>query len=1100
MTSQDQPSDTQAFYARKLYALLQASSVDDNSDESVFPDLYEAIPELQSAETWWQQHRQQIKDIGSASDRANLCPRSELPSEIEVRHPISGQPQTLPQISRTPVSERVQKIIEARTTANAEDAPTEPLKRLYWWCWRFYPELRESRQTALLNPAHRILPDCPLPSYKSTVSALAGAMFPPDWQDNDEVQQPYLLLFTFSPVQEFIKASRKFADFWSGSYMLHYLSARLCWRIAQDYGPDAVITPSLWGQEIIDALLVKKYPAFKEFFKVAEQSSELIDPVSLFNRHESASLSTAGFPNTITALAPSKEKAIALGQALQQALKDTWCEIAKQVREHIKSRVIEHLSDKGFDEAWKTLKDLFPESEHDTYQAELRKYQQHGCWEWNKLWNVQIDNTWQPYFVAVPLGHPENVFEAASSNQDWIDQQNAIALAREPLPTEAERQAYQKLNVGTWWGSLQARLGQSMQAIKNTRRWQIPIAPGERSSLSGQFSALHPCLHYEGRFKHGRGMAAGSMRMFWKLMSLAYPGLFDGSERLNALEITKRMAWIYGNVAEELGIDVSETKMRIRRRRESTEKHQSAEDSTETTADSQQQDRKFKIEQSLQLRYEFFSRFPNTSSIAAGRFIHDHPEVAEQYWQVLEQSIRENLPRQRRAFRLLTRIRPTNISKTDRKINPGRSGRRYSRKNLNGVMFSSKWLAQDLTLNKDLKPQQETGLDKDATATLRGLVSQAHQDIGFGDSSPSDWWVLLLADGDSMGKYVNGRKLHCYKEYLLEDLVDCSGIDDKPWSDFLTKTQKRMGPATHVGLNRALLDFSNRLVPHLTEHRFCGKVIYSGGDDVLVALPLADLPGFVRSLRAAWCGGEDPGGEDPSDQFQDIGDYWRPCYPEKMSHLPDRPLFTMGQGVTMSMGIIVAHKSVPLPTVLENLWEAEDKRAKELLGGSPTKLGPQIPHKDGLCFRVIYGSGNTLEALMKGHLLEPWWDMIQCYQKYDLSPVFNRLAEELPKHAAITQEDALCCQAAKAILLRREDQLPEEVQKAILNWLSHWEAWAWAASQTNAEAIGVNLDDLAALLRFTAFWVSRRRQELNWVGALQQSDFTQSETLGVSHV
>ncbi|MBE7385198.1 MAG: hypothetical protein F6J95_027830 [Leptolyngbya sp. SIO1E4] len=394
MTSQDQLPDTQAFYARKLYALLQASSVDNNSDENILPELCKAIPALQSAEAWWQQHNQLIKDIGSASDRANLRPKSGLPTEIEVRHPISGQSQTLPPISHRSVKEHIQQIMAAA----AEEDPTETLKRLYWWCWRFYPELREGRQTALLNPAHRILPDCPLPSYKSTVSALAGAMFPSDWS-GDEAQKPYLLLFTFSPVQEFIKASRKFADFWSGSYMLHYLSARLCWRIAQDYGPDAVITPSLWGQEIIDALLVKEYPDFTCEFGAR-------NPASQFNAFTSRSLSTAGFPNTITALVP-KDKAIALGQALQKELKDIWCDIAKQVREDIKHRVIEHLSDKGFDEVWKTLEDLFPATDHDTYKKELGKYQQHGCWEWNKLWNVQIDNTWQPYFVAVPLGHPE---------------------------------------------------------------------------------------------------------------------------------------------------------------------------------------------------------------------------------------------------------------------------------------------------------------------------------------------------------------------------------------------------------------------------------------------------------------------------------------------------------------------------------------------------------------------------------------------------------------------------------------------------------------------------------------------------------------------
>ncbi len=37
-------------------------------------------------------------------------------------------------------------------------------------------------------------------------------------------------------------------------------------------------------------------------------------------------------------------------------------------------------------------------------------------------------------------------------------------------------------------------------------------------------------------------------------MAKAYPGVFNGSEMLNALEITKRMAWIYGGAAESIGI------------------------------------------------------------------------------------------------------------------------------------------------------------------------------------------------------------------------------------------------------------------------------------------------------------------------------------------------------------------------------------------------------------------------------------------------------------------------------------------------------------------------------------------------------------------
>ncbi len=41
-----------------------------------------------------------------------------------------------------------------------------------------------------------------------------------------------------------------------------------------------------------------------------------------------------------------------------------------------------------------------------------------------------------------------------------------------------------------------------------------------------------------------------------------------------------------------------------------------------------------------------------------------------------------------------------------------------------------------------------------------------------------------------------------------------------------------MGPSTHSALSRALLDFSNQLVPYLTQNRYAGRLIYGGGDDV----------------------------------------------------------------------------------------------------------------------------------------------------------------------------------------------------------------------------------------------------------------------------
>lgn len=964
-----------------------------------------------------------LHKIASSSDRLNL-PNNGQPSTI-ASHPISGQKHSV---------ESTVNPIEIPLEIQTETDP----EKVFWWFWRFYPDrLRQETPDFLLHPAHSVLPDCPIHSYQSTVSALSGSL----------TEHPYLFLFSFSPVQDFIKASRKFLDFWAGSYLLHYISAKLCWTIAEAYGPDAVITPSLWHQEIIDVFLLQKYSDFDAYFTNNNQEQT---PLERWKNRESTSLSTAGFPNAIVALVPGKEAATELGERLTNLIKKIWEDLGKQVHDDIRKQVGKYAANAivtDWEVTWTTIKDAIPTA-HDPepYQRDLQQWAHHERiddrtedphytypnWQWTALWNAQLGNTWEPYWTAVPLGKVGQELEITKDqfSSDWIKQQNAIAQPLKHIPTPLEKELYQTLNVGTYWGSLQQRLRVTLNAVKQTRNWSIPIAPGSRSTISGQFTALHPSLNYK-KFPEGGGISEGSMQFFWWVMAQVYPGLFDGSEQLNALELTKRMAWNYGGVMKTLGIQ---------------------DESTET------------------LDYNDLIRFPNASSIAAARLACDHPEKVREYWDHLRKAFKKELEPSLNAVqakRFAKTTRPFQIRNADLAVE---SLDRNS--GFNGMMFSSKWLAEDLDL--DLKQK----------ATLRTLVETAHKDSGFGDSSPSDWWVMLLADGDGMGDYVSGEKLKNYCCYINSDAIDYSNpeVNQSQWQDFFQTTKKRMGPATHVGLNRALLDFSNRLVPYITEQRFCGKVVYSGGDDVMSVLPLEDLPEYLRSLRAAWRGDPDPQGEfmmHPANDNAKTG-YWH-MKSGTSPGIPNRPLFTMGESATLSAGIIIAHKSVPLPTVLESLWKAESDRAKKM------------PGKDGFCFRVIYGNGNELEALMSGTLLEKWWTCIENLTDdkiESLAPALYRLSEELPQRVSVFPDCPLIHKAAKVILDRREEKL-ETRFNAVLDWIGDWEEWAikkqleqqendQKAGKISEPPIGTEVQDLSKLLRFTAFWVDKRVERLAW--------------------
>jgi CRISPR-associated protein Cmr2 len=942
------------------------------------------------------------------------------------------------------------KTVPDRYRLNSDD-----IEQTFWGIWRFYPgqfqAITPEKKDTLLYPANFALPDCPQHSYNSTVSALVGAMFPNEWQEDQEPVHPYLLLFNFSPVQEFIKASRKFLDYWAGSYLLHYLSAIACWFIAERYGPDMIVTPSLWSQEIIDAMLLQKYPNLEEAFKDYLGGT----PPERFKT--SNSLNTAGFPNLITTLVPGRKDAQKLGKDLSQYLKETWQYMGKRVREVIKTEVISLLNTPQKQQrVWQRIQSEFPDYEHSDCIRDLEKWAQGGCWEWNKLWDAQLSYSWETYWTIIPLGVPTQPLqiqpEAGEFPQDWLQAQTILSRPSQEIPTAAEKMVFAQssLNVGTWWGSLQSRLGRSLPAVKNTRNWQIPAAPGERSTLSGQFSAVHPMLHYKDQFREGGGLSSGTMRLFWRVMAEAFPGLFNGSEKLNALELTKRMAWEHGGITERLGITLPQEDNKA-----DAEEAEFNTETSETDNEADAEDKKPVV------KYEDRIRFPNLSSIAAARFIHDHPQQTQQYHRILEDSIQQESifsNRQRKAFRYRTR-RPLQVPKADDKLKE----QFKNQKDFNGSMFSGKWLAEDMEV------EEQTQVSR-----LKNLVAQAHKDCGFGENSPADWWVIVLADGDSMGKYVSGSRLKAYEEYIHSGVIPEEKLQNQDFQDFINTTRKRMGPATHIGLNRALLDFSNRLVPAITEKRFCGRVIYSGGDDVMAVLPIEDLPEYLNSLRAAWSSAKDPHGE-----FDSEGGYWIPkstALDKKHLGLDHRPYFTMGTGATMSMGIVIAHKSVPLPTVLEQLWGAEKDRAKK------------IPDKDGFCFRVIYGSGNTLEALIKGTLLPQWCQLLaQLGTDEDFSSLLYRLSEELPRRCEVTADLNLFKQATQVILKRRDKQLTEEQQEAFLNWIDQWEKWAHeaASSQDNdnsakSSTLGTQPQDLGNLLRFTAFWVDRMTERAKW--------------------
>ncbi|MFM6785210.1 MAG: type III-B CRISPR-associated protein Cas10/Cmr2, partial [Dolichospermum sp.] len=202
--------------------------------------------------------------IGSVTASINYAPGKNPEKGLEITHLLSGARQEwkinlhdelIKGKRKDYLVQKEQKELLAKVPKELQDPSIKDdikkIKQLYWWLWRCLPQATcdlFKDNSLMLMPAETRIPDASIWSHVSMTSALAGALAGYDltaaqiqrWQGNDELSHPYLAVFSFSPVQELIKSSRKMRDFWAGSWLLHYLSAKVCWKLANQYGPDTL--------------------------------------------------------------------------------------------------------------------------------------------------------------------------------------------------------------------------------------------------------------------------------------------------------------------------------------------------------------------------------------------------------------------------------------------------------------------------------------------------------------------------------------------------------------------------------------------------------------------------------------------------------------------------------------------------------------------------------------------------------------------------------------------------------------------------------------------------------------------------------------------
>jgi CRISPR-associated protein Cmr2 len=283
--------------------------------------------------------------------------------------------------------------------------------------------------------------------------------------------------------------------------------------------------------------------------------------------------------------------------------------------------------------------------------------------------------------------------------------------------------------------------------------------------------------------------------------------------------------------------------------------------------------------------------------------------------------------------------------------------------------------------------------------------------------SGEKYFAVLALDGDSMGKWISGSKGQPLAALLSEECQRAY-----PGAD-LAGHKRPLSPSWHLQFSEALGNFSLHAVRRVVEV-FDGRLIYSGGDDVLAMLPANRALECAEALRLAFRG--DPALNQRAkglvDRSSKNRESWRsdqktplfaietPGFLKLAENVSTRsgvaarllddpvhfPVIVPGSAADCSIGIAIAHFKSPLQDVVKAAQAAE-KRAKN------------VPEKAAVAVSLFKRSGEITEWAAK-------WEHhgIELYQAIAARLDDGRLSAKFPHRVCQLLEPHLTSQSKLA--------------------------------------------------------------------------------------
>lgn len=221
------------------------------------------------------------------------------------------------------------------------------------------------------------------------------------------------------------------------------------------------------------------------------------------------------------------------------------------------------------------------------------------------------------------------------------------------------------------------------------------------------------------------------------------------------------------------------------------------------------------------------------------------------------------------------------------------------------------------------------------------------------------YYGLILLDGDNMGAWLAGSEDKYRLPYRNSWHSQVQAGIDRRYADQLQPyldSLRHASPARHMAISEALNGFSLDLVRFIVEELYKGKVIYSGGDDVMAMVAVDDLLPVMLLLRLVYSGQFPVNGAPDKIWDMLLKQAGRPL---EIGNGYVRKQYTlyrvMGERATASCGAVIAHHTAPLGQVLKSVRAAE-QRAKKTGG------------RNAFAIDVLKRSGGDI------NLTSPWFN------------------------------------------------------------------------------------------------------------------------------